>query len=214
MPIISRPPHLDIGIPETKFDHIFAAFEQADGSVARQYGGAGLGLAVTRQLVELHGGYIWVASSLGQGSRFTFTLPLYQGEPIPGGLKGDLELVPDLEQPVPKVRLDAELQVLNIEEQQPVAASETAPAVLGPQPGSISILAVDDEPVNLQVLSNYLSQFGYRVINASNGLEALDAIQHDPRPDLVLLDIMMPRMSGYEVASGCASTTCPTNCPS
>ncbi|MDX1699855.1 MAG: ATP-binding protein, partial [Melioribacteraceae bacterium] len=64
-----------IGIPEDKFDTIFNSFEQADGSTAREYGGTGLGLTVTKQLVELHGGTIDVQSKVGEGSTFSFTLP-------------------------------------------------------------------------------------------------------------------------------------------
>src|SRR6185503_6953773 len=76
-----------IGIAPEKQQRIFEAFEQADGSVARVYGGTGLGLSVTRRLVELHGGTIQVESELGKGSRFTFTLPASsvqtRVEPVP-----------------------------------------------------------------------------------------------------------------------------------
>lgn len=65
-----------IGIPQEKFNQIFRSFEQADGSTAREYGGTGLGLSVTKQLVQLHGGQIWVESQVGHGSTFTFTLPI------------------------------------------------------------------------------------------------------------------------------------------
>jgi two-component system sensor histidine kinase ChiS len=65
-----------IGIPKEKSHRIFESFEQADGSTARVYGGTGLGLTVTKKLVELHGGEIDVASEVGVGSRFTFTLPI------------------------------------------------------------------------------------------------------------------------------------------
>ncbi len=65
-----------IGIPSDKFESIFTSFAQVDSSTAREYGGTGLGLAVTKQLVELHGGKIWVESEVGKGSTFYFTLPL------------------------------------------------------------------------------------------------------------------------------------------
>ncbi|MCZ0903654.1 ATP-binding protein, partial [Microcoleus sp. HI-ES] len=71
-----------IGIAEDKLERIFKSFEQADGSTAREYGGTGLGLAVTKQLVELHGGEIHVSSKLGIGSQFTFSLPISQNQYI------------------------------------------------------------------------------------------------------------------------------------
>ena len=69
-----------IGILKENFDRIFESFEQAEGSTAREYGGTGLGLAVTKQLVELHGGKINVKSQVGVGSQFTFTLPTSTGK--------------------------------------------------------------------------------------------------------------------------------------
>ena len=65
-----------IGIPEEHHDTIFDQFRQVDGSITRKEGGTGLGLAITRQLVQLHGGDLWVESTLGEGSVFTFKLPL------------------------------------------------------------------------------------------------------------------------------------------
>ncbi|NOZ58081.1 MAG: hypothetical protein GXO66_00660 [Euryarchaeota archaeon] len=65
-----------IGIPEDKLDKIFERFYQVDPSPTRRYGGTGLGLAIVKEIVEAHGGEVWVSSKLGEGSRFCFTLPL------------------------------------------------------------------------------------------------------------------------------------------
>ena len=71
-----------IGIAADKLNHIFASFSQADSSTTRQFGGTGLGLTISRKLIELMDGRIWVESKLGEGSRFHFTLPLYEAEPL------------------------------------------------------------------------------------------------------------------------------------
>jgi len=65
-----------IGIPESELPHVFERFRQVDGSPTRAHAGMGIGLALARSLVELHGGAIWASSVVGQGSRFTFALPI------------------------------------------------------------------------------------------------------------------------------------------
>lgn len=173
-----------IGIPPAQFDSIFESFEQGDGSTARLYGGTGLGLAVTKKLVELHGGTIAVESTVGKGSRFTFTLPLSPNPP-----SGSLP-------PTERRAIATRLQAIAIAPDkapppQTLPASETN--------GNFRLLIVDDEPVNRQVLVNYLSNAHYQVIQAANGPEALALIEQQPHPDAILLDVMMPRMTGYQV---------------
>jgi two-component system sensor histidine kinase ChiS len=169
-----------IGIPPDKFEAIFQSFEQVDASTERLYGGTGLGLSITRQLVELHGGTIRVESTLGEGSHFIFTLPRSDEKPEP---------LFDFGQMISKVR-------------EYPAPAEMAPlrsaALSEGHGGGFTILVVDDEAVNRQVLFNYLSLHHYAIITASDGLQALKAIEQR-KPDLILLDVMMPRMSGYEV---------------
>lgn len=164
-----------IGIRPDRLADIFKSFEQADASITREYGGTGLGLSITKTLVELHGGEIRVSSEPGNGSCFTFTLPLAAdaAREVPPAI---------LARPVP-------------------AAEPPGPLPQTPRPDSTgpTILVVDDEPVNRQVLLNQLSPEGFRVVEAASGEEALRISAAGPRPDLVLLDLMMPRMSGYEV---------------
>jgi signal transduction histidine kinase/DNA-binding response OmpR family regulator/streptogramin lyase len=164
-----------IGIEENKFSRIFESFEQAEGSIARKYGGTGLGLAMTKQLVQLHGGEIWVKSQIGVGSQFIFTLPVAKSlaKPLHSDNAKELSL---LKEPVELI-----IPVQN--------------------EGSFTILIVDDEPVNIQVLINHLSSLhNYNIIQASSGIEACRLIEEGAKPDLVLLDVMMPRMTGYEAA--------------
>jgi len=169
-----------IGIPEDKLDKIFQSFEQADGGTAREYGGTGLGLTVSKQLVELHGGQIGVESTVGKGSCFFFSLPFSEG------------------------RLEYRQASFSQLNRQSLADSNQSLSVTSVQPvfeavGDIKILIVDDEPVNRQVLVNHLSLQHYVVVQVTNGMETLELIQADFKPDLVLLDVMMPKMTGYEV---------------
>ncbi|MFD2098192.1 tetratricopeptide repeat protein [Flagellimonas iocasae] len=169
-----------IGIPMDKMGDIFNSFEQGDGSVQREYGGTGLGLSVTKQLVELHGGTISVSSEKNKGSIFTFTLPLSN--------KTRKELKMEVQQPLASVQTISSGPVRVIPKEKP-QLSEEAP----------KILIVDDEPVNRRVLENHLSMAGYHIVEANNGKEALKLIGEDSDFSMILLDIMMPGMSGYEV---------------
>jgi signal transduction histidine kinase len=65
-----------IGISHEQIDGLFAEFQQADATIAREFGGTGLGLSIAKKFVEMHGGRIWVESELGRGSTFFFSVPL------------------------------------------------------------------------------------------------------------------------------------------
>jgi len=160
-----------IGIPADKLDRIFESFEQGEGATEREYGGTGLGLAVTQKLVELHHGRIQVESIVGVGSRFSFTLPIAQ----------------------------VEKTQIQFSQLHPQALIETSQPLTQASSAQYKILVVDDEHVNIQVFANHLSLQGYAVYQASNGMEALEMIDKDFKPDLILLDVMMPKMTGYEV---------------
>ena len=168
-----------IGIPDDKLESIFESFEQVEGSTAREYGGTGLGLAVTKQLVQLHGGEISVKSKVGKGSHFTFTLSSYQG---------------NVEQTQP-IAVIKDIQALAL----PTSITSEKSLSTVPNQKQFKVLIVDDEPINRQVLINNLSLYNYDLTEASNGQEALAVIEKGFTPDLILLDVMMPRMTGYEV---------------
>ncbi|NEP79800.1 MAG: response regulator, partial [Okeania sp. SIO3B3] len=171
-----------IGIPADKLDRIFNSFEQAEGSTSRKYGGTGLGLAVTKQLVELHGGHIWVESEVGVGSRFYFTLPISQASVEETSTTSTVNSIRYFVDPVEKPQ---EITTIKTE----LANS------------NFHILIVDDEPINIQVLSNYLKANNYQVTQALNGKEALAALETNKNIDMILLDVMMPHISGYEVCA-------------
>ncbi len=187
-----------IGIPADKLESVFQSFAQGDASTAREYGGTGLGLTITRQLVELHGGTIRVESEPGKGSTFTFTLPLSTGIPEQSGTQEVLTRIRGYETDISP----EETEILH-----------SATDVTGIDDEKFRILVVDDEPVNQQVLANHLSTNNYHVTQALNGMDALRLFENGCNFDLVLLDIMMPKMSGYDVAHKLREKYLPSELP-
>jgi signal transduction histidine kinase/CheY-like chemotaxis protein len=152
-----------IGIPVDKRDAIFEPFLQVDGTLTRNSGGAGLGLAICKRLVRLLGGRMWVESAVGQGSRFYFTA-----------------IVQSAKQPM----LD----------KSPMTAVSESRASLGTR---AQVLLVEDNRVNQIVALRLLEKRGFHCLVAGNGREAL-AILAEASVNLVLMDIQMPEMDGYE----------------
>lgn len=155
------------GIPKDALPFIFDRFRQARGGAKRSHGGLGLGLAIAQQIVELHGGEIFVHSDgEGRGATFTVVLPTL-GFAVPAA-----------------------------DEQTPVAVAEA------PQPPlpleSLRILVIDDEPDARELLAYVLGSAGAEVVTAANGFEALDLLGRSA-PDLVISDVAMPEMDGYEL---------------
>ncbi|MCP4721740.1 MAG: response regulator [Desulfobacteraceae bacterium] len=171
-----------MGIPTDKLDDIFLSFEQVDSNAARKFGGTGLGLPITKHLVELHGGAIRVETNINQGTTFFFTLPIAKADMKPA--------TPILSKIIDPGFLDD---------------PQSAPSVVNGEPrqgncqSGYSVLVVDDDPINLQVAINHLMVAGHGVRTATSGTQALEIINSNEKQDLVLLDIMMPGMTGYEV---------------
>jgi len=169
-----------IGIPTTKIERIFESFEQVDGSTTRRYEGTGLGLSLIRQLLLLQHGEIFVKSTFGSGSQFTFILPLAAATS-----KSSLSSGPEFID-------DSKTLAINNNE----LVLHDVPKTIPPP---FQILIVDDEPTILQLLIRYLSSPKYIITTATNGIEALRKLEEGLEPDLILLDVMLPQMSGYEV---------------
>jgi two-component system sensor histidine kinase ChiS len=173
-----------IGIETEQLDKIFESFEQGDGSNAREYGGTGLGLAISKKLVELHGGKIWAESQLGVGTQLIFTLPI--ATIAPAKLDGENNYL------LAQAQSLEENTIIQLETDLIIPAERASQT-------KFNIFIVDDELVNLQVLTNHLTLHNYIVHQANSGPEALEMLKNGYHPDLILLDVMMPKMTGYEV---------------
>ena len=197
-----------IGIPKDKLKSIFKSFAQAEGGTSREYGGTGLGLSITKQLVKLHGGKIKVESVPGKGSIFSFNLPLSDVKE-----KDDVEVIKKRIEDAEIINTVAFEEEITEENAANEENTEREELTSSPLNGRIDILVVDDEPINLQVLKNHLTLEGYHVTLANNGIEAIDFIEKGNRYDLIILDIMMPKLSGYEVCEKLRELFLPSELP-
>jgi CheY-like chemotaxis protein len=152
---------------------IFESFTQIDSTLGREREGTGLGLALTRRLVEMHGGYITLRSAEGRGSTFTVWLPVVD--------------VADA--------LD-----------ESKSASLGSAALVSPAPEAVDrarplrVMVVEDNPLNMLLLADFMRKSGFMVTEATGGEEALDLSVRGLPPDIMLVDIQMPGMDGIDLA--------------
>ena len=191
-----------IGIRTEQIPHLFERFHQAEGSANRSYEGSGLGLALVKELVELHKGKISMDSVYGEGSTFTVWL---QTETAHLPLDRVLEVPTQIELRSAAVELaDLELVDPEAEEQGSRRAGVNNVDTSSPQPPYTpapphsSILVVDDNPDLRTYVSSILRSSGYQVQTARNGVEGFRMAQTHS-PDLIVTDLMMPQMSGLEM---------------
>ncbi|MGZ3711227.1 MAG: response regulator, partial [Bdellovibrionota bacterium] len=166
-----------IGIPAEKQNLIFEAFQQADGTTSRKYGGTGLGLTISREIARLLGGWIKVESVPGTGSTFTLYMPQhYMG---PEAARG--------------------------ESTETVASTENnadIPALPeGVDFSGRKILLMDDDIRNIFAINSILESRGMKVLHAENGKAGIKLLEDHPDVDLVLMDTMMPEMDGLTATS-------------
>lgn len=173
-----------IGIEVNRLQSIFLSFEQ--GQAGAQQSGTGIGLAITKKLVGLHGGKITVKSRLNQGTQFTISLPLSNDNAV----------------------FEKNTQTLQGHAEDIIAYAR----LINPE-GKASIMVVDDEPMNLKVICNHYTSANYSVILFGDGTSALDYLESQTIPDLVVLDMMMPGMSGLELCKKIRSRYTSTQLP-
>jgi signal transduction histidine kinase/HAMP domain-containing protein len=182
-----------IGVADDEQQRIFEAFAQGDGTTARNYGGTGLGLSISRELVALLGGEITVASVPGQGSMFTIYLPL-------GGHVTAAQAATPTHPPPGQQRSAALVAVDKRTVKGPRASVVPIVAMrLDDNPFSgMKVLVVDDDFRNIFALTALLERGQADVTSAGSGPEAIAIVKLRRDFDLVLMDIMMPGMDGYE----------------
>jgi signal transduction histidine kinase/ActR/RegA family two-component response regulator len=167
-----------IGIPAHKRQVIFEAFQQADGTTSREYGGTGLGLSISRELARVLGGEIRVASEPGRGSTFTLLLPLAHHPAADGAPPSRLE-------GVAPARFDSAAR--------PALSDDVLAALAGRK-----VLLVDDDIRNVFALTSALEHYGLQVVQAETGREGIETLKRVQDIDLVLMDLMMPDLDGYD----------------
>ncbi|MCI0526173.1 MAG: response regulator, partial [Nitrospira sp.] len=167
-----------VGIAEADQPKVFEKFKQVGDTLTDKPKGTGLGLSICKQIVEHHGGRIWVESELGKGSNFSFTLPLEVLE-------------------VSKV---SEIKTLDKDSLVRQLKAQVVTAVPSPAEHKKTILVVDDDANIRGLLRRELEAEGYQVREAKDGMDALRQIKNE-RPDLTILDVKMPGISGFDVVA-------------
>ncbi|MER7456108.1 SpoIIE family protein phosphatase [Micromonospora sp. NPDC126480] len=181
-----------VGIVPEELPHVFERFHRVPGVRSRTHEGTGIGLALVRELVEMHGGRVEVRSAVDAGSTFTVTVPF-------GSAHLPAERVAEAADTLPGELAQAELHVAETELWAGTSGRNGAAAAVGGATGGPSaagrILVADDNPDLREHVTRLLAP-SWEVVTVNDGVEALRAAVESPY-DLVLTDVMMPRLDGF-----------------
>lgn len=180
-----------IGIPADRISHIFDRFYQIDSSSTREHEGTGIGLALTKELVELHRGKISVKSELNEGTVFIIHLPL-------GELKTNKELSPEKSTNysiIGDIPEDDETELILNDEHRELNISNSDAKILVTNQNEIVLIAEDNADVRAYIREQLESD--YKILEAKNGEEGFSIAQNEI-PDLIISDVMMPKKDGYQ----------------
>lgn len=177
------------GIPIDYQQHMFAAFTQVDSSTSRVFGGTGLGLSISSDLAKMMGGHLSLVASDPAGSKFRVTLPLKVAENATM-----VEFMPSEVPPLVQPEQIVEQDETNFQQTTTYAEDIVQAKVLS---GCV-ILLVEDNAINQLVAEGLLTGCGAEVIIANNGAEALTLLEQHDNIDVILMDVQMPVMDGYE----------------
>ena len=183
------------GIADEELHQLFDAFFQVDEADSRKQGGTGLGLTISKNLVKLHNGEISIKSKLNEGTTVSFTLHTTNQPYEPITLSENFVTKINSHTAESENTFNQGILIDQVVSQNDIPDTQI-------QLGSTKnyhILVVDDEAVNRFVLNGFLETENYRISHAENGMQALDKIKNGSDIDLILLDVMMPGISGYEV---------------
>jgi PAS domain S-box-containing protein len=181
-----------VGVPEHEMPRLFERFHRIENTRARSHEGSGIGLALVKELVALHGGTITASSTEGEGTEFTIALPLGRGHLADDALTDDGDRGDSPEALDTDAFVQEALRWLPDEEpEEPVQPAG---------PGAAHVLVVDDNADMRDYLARLLRGAGHRVTALADGASALEAARAEP-PDLVVSDVMMPGISGLDLVA-------------
>lgn len=205
------------GMSDSTTAKIFEAFSQADSSTARQYGGTGLGLTISRQLVEMMGGTIVFTSKLNVGTKAVVIIPFRiagsEIRKLDSSITGLFDNLLAKVESVDQTESTSGRSIANIANQASTESGDdksgrpanSSPTLSKADRNKTLVLIVEDNAVNMQIAILMTKKLGLQTITASNGEEALEILgsraeSQQSLPNVILMDCMMPVMDGYKAA--------------